>query len=100
MRTVTWRQFEQICDDPSRDEPGNRNVRAVLVLHPDVGFELWAEDAHAAYRVTDDGGVLLRFRTIEEALRVVTSLAGLDPEIGLFVAENPGGPGARKSKVA
>jgi hypothetical protein len=61
-------------------------VRAVLTLEPEEGFYLAAQDGDRVYLITNPRGARLKFRTIEAALSVLQSVAGLSPDIGLLQA--------------
>lgn len=84
--SVTLSRLEELCDDPARDLPGGTNVRALLSYFPEQGFYLSAQDGEMVYRVTDDAGKQIRFRTIEAAIAMLQNVAGLSSDVGLFQA--------------
>lgn len=85
---LTLTQLEALCDDPARDQPGGANVRAILTFVPEKGFFLSAKDGHATHVVTDERSRQIRFRTIEGAMSVLQSMAGLSEEITLLQAKS------------
>jgi hypothetical protein len=85
-QSLSLSELEELCDDPARDLPGGVNVRAVLTLEPEEGFYLAAQDGDRVYLIINPRGARLKFRTIEAALSVLQSVAGLSPDIGLLQA--------------
>lgn len=85
-KAISLAELEELCDDPARDLPGGIDVRAVLTLEPEEGFYLSAQDGDSVYLIANAQGKRVRFRTIEGALAVLQSVAGLSPDIGLLQA--------------
>jgi hypothetical protein len=85
-RTITFAQLQELCDQPSRDLPGGRDVRALLTLDTERGFFLAAQDGAEIYEVVDEHGEPMRFRTIESAIAHLNHVHGLSADIGLFIA--------------
>lgn len=83
-KDITLEELELLCDDPGRDRPGGRNVKALLAFDPERGFQLAARDGARVHQVVDSEGAQVRFRTIEAALTVLLQIPGLHPEIGIF----------------
>jgi hypothetical protein len=88
QEALTLTQLEALCDDPARDQPGGANVRAILTFVPEKGFFLSAKDGDATHAVNDDRGRQIRFRTIEGAMSVLQTMAGLSEEITLLQAKS------------
>jgi hypothetical protein len=83
--TLTFAQFEALCDDPARDLACGRNVRAILTYRAEQGFFLAAEDGPITHDVTEANGERVRFRTIEQAFARLCNVSGLSPDIGLVL---------------
>ncbi len=82
--SITLAQLQELCDDPARDLPGGENVRAMLTFDLEAGFYLSAQDGRAMHQVIDAEGNQVRFRTIEGAMSVLQSIAGLNLDILLL----------------
>lgn len=77
FRNLPWTfdRFNEACD-----MPGAEPVQAVLYPDDEDGFSLYARQGHVL-RAVQHKGAIVRFRTFEKALTVLTNVAHLAPEI-------------------
>lgn len=87
-QSLTFAHFEDLCDDPARDQPGGANIYAILTYVPEKGFSLSALDGDNTHEITDGVGRRIRFRTIEAAVAALQNVPGLSPEIWLWQDRN------------
>jgi hypothetical protein len=83
-KSITFREFEALCDDPARDDiAGMGDVRALLHYDQATGFELSALDGETEHEVVDEHGRRVSFRTIEQALSILQRVSGLSGDISI-----------------
>lgn len=71
--------LEELCDDPKRNET-KQEVHAVLTL-TESGFALTARDGDQLYKIVDERGRQVKFRTWEEVMDRLTDVPHIYPEI-------------------
>lgn len=79
INSLTIWGLEELCDDPARNGSG-LEVQAVLTPH-DSGFLLTARDDGLVYKVIDEHGRQMTFRSIDQALDTLSDVPHLLPEV-------------------
>ncbi len=72
-------ELEELCDDPKRNVT-KQEVHAVLTL-TESGFALTARDGDRLYKIVDERGRQLTFRTWEQVMDRLTDVPHIYPEI-------------------
>lgn len=83
INNLSMGELEELCDDPARNESG-QEVQAVLTPH-NSGFVLTARDGGLTYDVIDRHGRPMIFRSIEQALDVLSDVPHLLPEVAINI---------------
>lgn len=84
MGRLTIGELEELCDDPKRNESG-QEVQAVLTSS-NSGFVLTARDCKLIYEIIDRHGRPMMFRSIEQALDVLSDVPHLLSEVAIDIA--------------
>jgi hypothetical protein len=83
--SLTIGGLEELCDDPARNESG-QEVQAVLTPH-DSGYLLTVRDGRLVYKILNQRGRQMKFRSIDQALDTLSDVPHLLPEVAINVAQ-------------
>lgn len=76
---LSFLELDDLCDDPKRNET-KQEVHAVLTL-TESGFALTARDGDQLYKIVDERGRQVKFRTWEQVMDRLTDVPHIHPEI-------------------